>query len=112
MAPDGACEVAQNTARSNAKSEAERVERPLASPDDHRELVITCGSCFTNAGGRFSGLPGLLQVALDGSWWHHVLPDCLRYFQMFPDEHMELLSGEVVLQAWVFASLISVLPGS
>ena len=82
MAPDGACEVAQNTARSNAKSEAERVERPLASPDDHRELVITCGSCFTNAGGRFSGLPGLLQVALDGSWWHHVLPDCLRYLQM------------------------------
>jgi hypothetical protein len=39
---------------------------------------------------------------LDGSRWHSALPDCprwLRYPQMAPNDHMELLLGQVALPA-------------
>ena len=78
---------------------------PQMAPNQHMELLITWESCFTSAGGRLSVLPGLLQIALDGSRSHHavpVYPRWPRYLQMAadgsrsmsPDDHMELLSRE------------------
>ena len=65
----------------------------MAPVDSECPQMVTCGyyprNCFTGGGNRFSVLPGLLQIALDDSRWHHVLPDWPRwprYPQMSPDD--------------------------